>query len=60
MDSTLVSLGEMRLYDFNQEYADPRGGIHFNLYNNLWGTNFKMWYEEDIISRFSIEMDFQP
>ncbi|MBC2582305.1 DUF5054 domain-containing protein [Clostridium sp. DJ247] len=60
LDSTLVSLGEMRLYNFNQEYAEPRGGIHFNLYNNLWGTNFKMWYEEDIISRFLIETDFQP
>lgn len=56
MDSTLVSLGEMRLYNFSQEYAEPRGGIHFNLYNNLWGTNFKMWYEENIISRFLIKM----
>ena len=57
IDSTLVSLGEMRLYDFNQEYADPKGGFHFNLYNNLWGTNFKMWYEENIISRFSIKIN---
>ena len=54
LDSTLLSLGEMRLYDFNQNYADPKKGFHFNLYNNLWGTNFKMWYEEDIISRFKI------
>lgn len=57
IDSPLVSLGEMRLYDFNQEYADPKGGFHFNLYNNLWGTNFKMWYEENIISRFSIKIN---
>lgn len=57
MDSTLVSLGEMRLYNFNQEYAEPKGGIHFNLYNNLWGTNFKMWYEENIISRFLIKIN---
>ena len=56
-DSTLLSLGEMRLYDFNMDYADPKGGLHFNLYNNLWGTNFKMWYEEDIISRFKIVIE---
>jgi hypothetical protein len=54
LDSTLLSPGQMRLYDFNQEYADFKKGLHFNLYNNLWGTNFKMWYEEDIISRFKI------
>lgn len=54
LDSKLLSLGERRLYNFNQNYADLKGGLHFNLYNNLWGTNFKMWYEEDIISRFKI------
>jgi hypothetical protein len=54
IDSKLISLGEKRLYNFSQQYADPSGGMHFNIYNNLWGTNFKMWYEEDIISRFRI------
>ena len=53
--SPLVSLGEKRLYDFNQKYASHQDGAHFNLYNNLWGTNFKMWYEEDIKSEFSIK-----
>lgn len=57
MDSKIVSPGEMRLYDFNQQFANPYKGFHFNLYNNLWGTNFKMWYDEDIISRFKITID---
>lgn len=56
MDSTLVSIGEKRLYDFNQQYADPSSGLNFNIYNNLWGTNFKMWYEENILSRFRIKI----
>lgn len=56
LDSTLLSIGEKRLYNFDQNYADLKGGLHFNLYNNLWGTNFKMWYEEDIISRFKIKI----
>jgi hypothetical protein len=54
LDSKLLSIGERRLYNFKQNYADLKGGLHFNLYNNLWGTNFKVWYEEDIISRFKI------
>jgi hypothetical protein len=56
LDSTLLSIGERRLYNFEQNYSDLKGGLHFNLYNNLWGTNFKMWYEEDIISRFKINI----
>lgn len=56
LDSKLISPGERRLYNFNQQYASPSGGMHFNLYNNLWGTNFKMWYEEDIVSRFIIKV----
>lgn len=56
LDSPLLSIGEKRLYNFKQDYADLKGGIHFNLYNNLWGTNFKMWYEEDMISRFIIKI----
>jgi len=56
LDSTLLSIGEKRLYNFDQTYAGLKGGLHFNLYNNLWGTNFKMWYEDDIISRFKIKI----
>lgn len=54
LHTPLVSLGEQRLYDFNQAYASHKDGIHFNLYNNLWGTNFKMWYEEDIKACFKL------
>ena len=31
------------------------GGIHFNLSNNLWGTNFSMWNEGSLTYRFTIE-----
>ena len=27
---------------------------YFNLYNNVWNTNFPMWYEDDALFRFSI------
>jgi hypothetical protein len=54
LHSPLVSIGEKSLYDFNQEYAPLAGGVHFNIYNNLWNTNFKMWYDDDIKSNFNI------
>jgi len=54
LHSPIVSLGEKRLYDFNQRYASHKDGIYFNIYNNLWGTNFKMWYDEDIKTCFTI------
>lgn len=54
MHSPLVSLFEKRLYNFNQNFGAKDGGVHFNLYNNLWNTNFKLWYEEDIKSVFEV------
>ena len=36
---------------------DPlNGGVHANLYNNLWGTAFPQWYDDDGVARFEIHM----
>ncbi len=53
-NSPLVSLFEKRIYNFNQNFLNKDGGVHFNLYNNLWNTNFKLWYEEDIKTSFEV------
>lgn len=53
LDSGLVSLNEPALLKFANN--EPMTSLYFNLYNNLWGTNFKMWYEEDIKARFVIK-----
>lgn len=29
-------------------------GMHFNLYNNLWGTSFPQWYSDDALFRFAL------
>jgi len=31
------------------------GTFHFNLSNNLWGTNFPLWYEGDGFSVLEFE-----
>ena len=37
----LVSVGEARGINYSTRYPDKRGGIHFNLSNNLWGNEFR-------------------
>lgn len=51
----LVNVGEARGINYSTESPDKRGGIHFNLSNNLWGTNFSMWNEGSLTYHFVIE-----
>ena len=30
---------------------------HFNLFNNIWNTNFPMWYEDDARFRFVLSVN---
>jgi hypothetical protein len=52
LDAPLVAPGEPALLRFPDMLPDPARGVHFNLYNNVWGTNFRMWYDEDARFRF--------
>ena len=56
LDSALVAPGEPSLLDFNNHQPDLSKGMHFCLLDNLWGTNFPMWFEEDCRFRFVIEV----
>jgi hypothetical protein len=55
LDAPLVAPGEPMLLNFTNDQPVLSHGMHFNLYNNLWGTNFPMWSEEDMRFRFKIE-----
>ncbi|WP_281275922.1 hypothetical protein [Dictyobacter alpinus] len=37
-----------------QAQLDLTRGMSFNRYNNTWGTNFTMWYEDDARFRFTL------
>ncbi|MEI6425673.1 MAG: hypothetical protein WCP55_25895, partial [Lentisphaerota bacterium] len=54
LDAPLVSPGQKSLLDFHDRLPDMNGGLHFNLYNNVWGTNFPMWFNDDMTFRFVI------
>ena len=54
LDAPLVCPGQPELLDYAPEIPGLGEGAAFNLYNNVWGTNFVMWYDEDARFRFSI------
>lgn len=55
LDAALVSIGKPAILDYENKDFD-RSQVWFNLYNNQWGTNFPMWYEEDARFRFVVKL----
>jgi hypothetical protein len=55
IDAPVVALGKDRTpLIFSNDQPDLSKGIHSNLYNNAWGCNFVLWYDEDMRFRFTI------
>lgn len=54
-DAPLVSLGSRALYEVADDGPMDADQAQFLLFNNRWGTNFKMWYEEDAEFRFTVK-----
>lgn len=53
--SPLVSIGKGKILEFDNKYEDIKDGISFILYDNVWGTNFPLWYEDNAYFKFVIE-----
>ena len=54
-DAFLVQVGPLQALNYSTEMPDKRCGIHFNLSNNWWGTNFSMWNEGSLSYRFHVQ-----
>jgi hypothetical protein len=52
LDAPLVALGERTPLRFSNDQPDLSKGVHSCLYNNAWGTNYIMWYGEDLRARY--------
>ena len=53
----LVSFGGGKILEFDNKLEDIRkDGISFVLYNNVWGTNFPLWYEDNARFSFNIKV----
>lgn len=55
-DAPLLVVGERNALNYSTRESDLDQGVHFCLYNNLWGTNFSMWWEGSLQFRFRIEV----
>jgi hypothetical protein len=54
VDAPLVALGVKSPLYFSDQQPDLSKGVHCNLFNNAWGTNYLMWFGEDMRFRFVI------
>ena len=54
LDAPVVTLGVKSPLYFSNDQPDLSDGIHCNLFNNAWGTNYIMWFGEDMNFRFVV------
>ena len=59
-DAHLVAPGAPRLLQFDDSQPPLAGGMHFNLHNNVFCSNFPEWYGDDALFRFTIRLDARP
>jgi Domain of unknown function (DUF5054) len=52
LDAPVVALGRQSPLYFSNDQPDLGQGIHSCLFNNAWGTNYIMWYGEDVKARY--------
>lgn len=52
LDAPVITLGVKSPLPFSNRQPDLSAGIHCNLFNNAWGTNYIMWFGEDMRFRF--------
>ena len=57
LDAPLVAPGDPSLLNFGNEPPLLQRGMHFNLYNNTWGTNFPSWCGGAARFRFVLRID---
>jgi hypothetical protein len=54
LDAPVVALGSRSPLNFGKELPDLRQGVHVNLFNNAWGTNYPQWAGGDWKYRFTL------
>lgn len=53
--SPLISIGKGKILEYDNKLENiETDGISYVLYNNVWGTNFPLWYEDNALFSFEI------
>ena len=53
-DTPLVSLGEPGCWKYSLDYVPKKPAVYFNLFNNQWTTNYRLWNSGKWTFRFRI------
>ncbi len=53
-DAHLLAVGGPMLCRFPDQEIEPSGGLHLNLVNNCWGTNFPQWCGDALAFRAAL------
>jgi len=53
-DTPLLSLGEPGCWKFDRSHVPEKPAAYFNLFNNQWSTNYRLWNEGKWTYRFRI------
>ena len=56
LDAPLIAPGRRALLDFDDKKPELTGGLHVNLFNNAWGTNYVLWLDDDVRFRFVLRV----
>ncbi len=57
LDTPLVAPAHTDFVAFDSLPPDYSAGLRFNLHNNKWGTNFRLWWEaESFTARYILEL----
>jgi len=54
LDAPVFAVGERSPLNFSRSQPNLSSGIHCSLFNNAWGTNYIMWFGEDMRFRFTL------
>ncbi|MBQ7777635.1 MAG: DUF5054 domain-containing protein [Oscillibacter sp.] len=53
-DAPLCAIGETGIYGWRKTYEETAPILQFNLFNNMWGTNFPQWIGGDLKWDFTL------
>lgn len=53
-DAPLCAIGETGIYSYRKEYEAHAPILYFNLFNNMWGTNFPQWIQGNFTWDFTL------
>ena len=55
--SPLISVGQGKILEYDNQIENlGKDGVSYLLCNNVWGTNFPLWYEDNARFEFQIKV----